>query len=209
MEKIVISNWLKNIVNREGEEAFLIPNGFDFNNFKLEREIETRNKHSVICMYHQDERKDLPTAFKAFEIVKRKHPELHVTMFGTFPKPDLPNWYSYIQRPDHEQFNQLYNNAAIYVGSSKVEGWGLTVGEAMQCGCAVACTDNKGYLEMACNEKTALVAHVGDTTELANNIIRFIEKDSLRYDIAKRGNEFIQSLDINKSYQMFRDFLIK
>ena len=141
--------------------------------------------------------------------MKRKHPELHVTMFGTFPKPDLPNWYSYIQRPDHEQFNQLYNNAAIYVGSSKVEGWGLTVGEAMQCGCAVACTDNKGYLEMACNEKTALVAHVGDTTELANNIIRFIEKDSLRYDIAKRGNEFIQSLDINKSYQMFRDFLIK
>lgn len=209
MEKIVISNWLKNIVNREGEEAFLIPNGFDFNNFKLEREIETRNKHSVICMYHQDERKDLPTAFKAFEIVKRKHPELHVTMFGTFPKPDLPNWYSYIQRPDREQFNQLYNNAAIYVGSSKVEGWGLTVGEAMQCGCAVACTDNKGYLEMACNEKTALVSPIGAPIELAKNIIRLIEDDTLRHNIAKHGNEFIHGLNIKESYRKFKNCLLK
>ena len=159
-------------------------------------------------MYHKDQRKDLPTAFKAFDIVKEKIPELHVTLFGVFEKPELPSWYDYYQRPNKKLFNELYNNAAIYVGSSQVEGWGLTVGEAMQCGCAVACTDNKGYLEMAKDGVTALVSPVKDAQALADNIIKLIEDDKLRYQIAQSGNNYIQNLKISTSYKLMKQLLI-
>lgn len=51
-------------------------------------------------MYHKDQRKDFSTAFKAFDIVKKIIPQLHVTLFGVYDKPDLPMWYDYYQRPE-------------------------------------------------------------------------------------------------------------
>ncbi|MBF1639674.1 glycosyltransferase family 4 protein [Prevotella sp.] len=207
IKKIVISQWLKDIIEKSSETAILIPNGFDFDFFKVKKPIKDRNRYEIICMYHKDHRKDLPTAFKAFDIVKEKIPELHVTLFGVFEKPELPSWYDYYQRPSKKRFNELYNNAAIYVGSSQVEGWGLTVGEAMQCGCAVACTDNKGYLEMAKDGVTALVSPVKDYKALAENIIKLIEDDQLRHTIAQNGNEFIHEFDIEKSYLKIKSFL--
>lgn len=98
----------------------------------------------------------------------------------------------------------MYNNAAIYVGSSQVEGWGLTVGEAMQCGCAVVCTDNKGYLEMAKDGVTALVSPVKDPQALAGNIIKLIEDNQLRYKIAQCGYNYIQRLNIFNSYKLLK-----
>ena len=199
IKKIVISQWLKDVI--------LIPNGFDFNFFKVKKPIIDRSRYEIICMYHKDQRKNFSTAFKAFDIVKKIIPQLHVTLFGVFDKPDLPMWYDYYQRPEKDLFNNLYNNAAIYVGSSQIEGWGLTVGEAMQCGCAVACTDNKGYLEMAKDGENALVSPVKDPQALAKNIIRLIEDDQLRHTIALNGNKFIHEFDIEKSYLKLKKFL--
>ena len=207
IKKIVISQWLKDVIEKSGETAILIPNGFDFNFFKVKKPIIDRSRYEIICMYHKDQRKDFSTAFKAFDIVKKIIPQLHVTLFGVYDKPDLPMWYDYYQRPEKDLFNNLYNNAAIYVGSSQIEGWGLTVGEAMQCGCAVACTDNKGYLEMAKDGETALVSPVKDPQALAKNIIRLIEDDQLRHTIALNGNKFIHEFDIEKSYLKLKKFL--
>ena len=77
----------------------------------------------------------------------------------------------------------------------------------MQCGCAVACTDNKGYLEMAKDGVTALVSPVKDYKALAENIIKLIEDDQLRHTIAQNGNEFIHEFDIEKSYLKIKSFL--
>lgn len=207
IKKIVISQWLKDLLKECGENSIFIPNGFDFNLFNLKNPIADRDKHKIICMYHTNQLKDISTSLKAFDIVKKMYPQLHVTLFGVFDKPNLSEWYDYYQRPNKKLFNALYNDAAIYVGSSKVEGWGLTVGEAMQCGCAVACTDNKGYLEMAKNGETALVSPIKDYQALADNIIKLIEDDKLRQTIAQNGNKFIQEFDIEKSYQKLKNIL--
>ena len=208
MQKIVISRWLLKVVEDCGEKADLVPNGFDFHFFTLSTPIERRSPVEIIALYHTDKRKGLDVAFEAFRLARERVPQLHVTLFGTPNCPEgLPEWIEYHQRPDRETFNRIYNRAAIFVGSSYTEGWGLTVGEAMQCGCAVACTDNKGYLEMAKDGVTALVSPVGDARKLAGNIVRLATDDALRYSIARQGNEFIQELDIEASYRKFKHAL--
>ena len=209
MQKLVVSRWLQQVITTCGEKAVWIPNGFDFSYFQLTTPPAQRNKYTLVCMYHQDARKDLPTAFKAMAKVKEKYPQLHITMFGAYPPPALPAGYAYHQRPNKALFNAIYNEAAIYVAASKIEGWGLTIGEAMQCGCAVACTDNKGYLEMAHHETTALVSAVGDAEALAHNIIRLIEDDALRERIARTGNTFIHGMDIHQSYHQLKEELTR
>ena len=209
MQKIVISRWLQKVVEACGETAAIVPNGFDFHFFTLSTPIERRSPEEIIALYHTDKRKGLDVAFEAFRLARECVPQLHVTLFGTPNCPEgLPEWIEYHQRPDKETFNRIYNRAAIFVGSSYTEGWGLTVGEAMQCGCAVACTDNKGYLEMAKDGDTALVSPVGDANALADNIVRLIGNDELRCQIAENGYKFIHQFDVDESYEKFKEIII-
>ena len=210
MHKIVISKWLRKIIINSDEDADLVPNGFDTFFFQLQTPIKDRSPFELIALYHTDKRKGLDVAFKAFEIVKENFPQLHVTLFGTPSKPEkLSDWYSYYQRPDKDTFNRIYNHASIFVGSSYTEGWGLTVGEAMLCGCAVACTDNNGYLEMAKDGETALVSPVGDANALADNMTRLITDNQLRIAIAQQGNRMIQEFDIELAYRQIKRILFE
>lgn len=208
MHKIVIANWLKNIVNSVGENCCLIPNGFDFTYFQKSIDVHLRDKFTICMLYHLLDWKGCSDGFKALDIVKEGYPNLKVNIFGVPSRPkDLPDWYEYYQQPDRETHNRIYNESAIFIGTSWSEGWGLTVGEAMICGCAVACTDNLGYLEMATDGETALVSPVHDPESLALNIIRLIEDDDLRYYIAEEGNRNIQQFNWESAYDKFKLFI--
>lgn len=208
LRKIVISNWLKKVVEDSGEQAYLICNGFDFNYFKRTKDPHTRNRYCIAMLYHKSPYKGCEDAFRALALVKEKYSQLKVLIFGTPPRPtDLPEWYEYYQRPDQKVHNWIYNEAAIFVGPSRLEGWGLTVGEAMMCGCAVACTDNPGFLEMAKDGETALVSSINNSEELAHNILRLVENDELRYHIAESGYKNIQQFSWDKSYEKLKELL--
>ena len=208
LSKIVIAHWLEDIVHKAGEKCTLISNGFDFEYFKNMIAIKDRDRLKICMLYHSIKSKGCADGFRALDIVKQKFPSLQVNIFGVPPRPkDLPDWYHYYQTPDKETHNRLYNESAIFIGTSWSEGWGLTVGEAMICGCAVACTNNLGYLEMAKDNMTALVSPVRDAQALAVNIIRLIEDDQLRYRIANAGNEFIHSFTWVNSYEKFKKCL--
>lgn len=203
--KIVISRWLQRILAEEGQDAVFIPNGFDFEKFKLNTPIEKKDKYSVTMVYHSMDLKDCDLGFRALDIVHQKYPQLQVKMFGLPEKPsDLPDWYSYIQRPDAKTHCRLYDESAIFIATSRSEGWGLTVGESMLCGCAVCCTDIDGYKEMAIDNENALLSPVGDAEAMAANIIRLIEMDEVRYSIAKSGLQSIQQFNWNKSFDNYK-----
>lgn len=208
MHKIVVSNWLLKKVEEIGETADVVYNGFDFEKFHLAIPPVKRDKYQIAFMYHTDKRKGIPVAFEAFRQVAAKHPEVHLAVFGAMkPQDDFPINATFVQSPDQKAFLELYNSSAIYVAASEVEGWGLTIGEAMQCGCAVACTDNQGYLEMAVDGVNALVSPVDNAKALAENICRLIEDDELRVKIAENGMRSIHKFDINDSYKKFRSIL--
>lgn len=208
LRKIVIASWLEHIVRNAGETCITIFNGFDFDYFKYSIPLEQRNKYKVCMLYHSSKAKGCADGFRALEIVKAKIPELQVNIFGVCSCPKgLPEWYHYCRCPNKETHNRLYNESAIFIGTSWSEGWGLTVGEAMICGCAVACTNNAGYLEMAVDGETALVSPIKDSEALAANIIRLIENDDLRFRIAENGNRNIQQFTWKRAYMHFRRLL--
>lgn len=205
LKKITIAPWLQERVRKVGQDAVLIPNGFDFEYFKLTNPIENRCPANVALLYHKDDRKRCVDSMAALEIVKRQIPELHVTMFGTPEKPDnLPDWYTYHQCPDKETHNEIYNNAAVFVAASDFEGFGLTVGEAMICGCVIACTNNGGFSCMVEHEKTGLLSPVYGVESLAQNIILLITDNDLRIQLAKAGNEHIKQFTWEKAFDKFR-----
>ena len=209
LKKIVISKWLQDIiVKEENEKCTLIYNGFNFEDFYCNKPIEEKDKECVTMLYHTIELKGAKYGLEALEIVKKEIPQLRANLFGTPTTPaELPDWITYNQQPSKEKLNEIYNKGAIFIGTSNIEGWGLPIGEAMICGAAVACTNNKGYLEMAKDGETALVSPIKDAQALANNIIRLIKDDELRHRIARNGNEFIKQFKWDRSYSKLKETL--
>lgn len=209
MEKIVISSWLQRIITvEEHEPCVVVKNGFDIKQFHLTVPINEKNKYQVSMLYHLEDRKDCQTSFKALGIVKQKYPQIRVNIFGTPLRPvDLPDWYTYYQCPSQEEHLRINNESAIYVAASIEEGWGLTVGEAMLCGQAVACTNNRGFREMAIDGETALLSPIKDAEALASNICRLIEDDNLRFRLAQNGMRYIGKMTMEKSYSEFKKAL--
>lgn len=208
LNKIAIAPWLVEKVNSVGEFARLIPNGFDFDYFTLKNPIENRNPCEIAMLYHLDDRKRCEDAFSALNIVKSKIPELHINIFGVPDKPkNLPNWYTYYQRPNKEIHNFIYNTAAVFVAASKAEGMALPPAEAMQCGAALCCTDIPGFALYAKQNETALLSKVYDVNQLAENILKLIKNNELRIKIAKTGNEFIKQFTWQKATECFKEYL--
>ena len=206
--KIVISNWLKEIVDKENSLCYLVPNGFDFSQFYLTIEIEKKNKYMVSMQYHIRPAKGIEEGFEVLKKVKKQIPQLEVNLFGIYyPKESLPDWIHFFFNPDIDFHNHINNISAIYIGTSKLEGWGLTVGEAMMCGQAVVCTDNQGYREMAIDGETALLSPVDDIDNLSNNVIKLINDDKLRYKIAYNGYNMIKKFSIESSFALFKSIL--
>jgi glycosyltransferase involved in cell wall biosynthesis len=207
-KNIVISKWLADRVHRCGAECTIIPNGFDFSYFTLRTPIENRNRYSISMLYHLNERKGCADGMDAVCFVKKKYPQLVVTFFGVPERPkDLPEWIEYYQQPDKDTHNRIYNESSIYLAPSRQEGWGLTVGEAMICGAAVVCTDTQGFKEMVVDGVNGLISPVSDSKKLADNIIKLLEDDRLRQELALAGNKSIQKFSWTRSYALLRNMI--
>jgi glycosyltransferase involved in cell wall biosynthesis len=208
MTKIAIAPWLVEKISEAGESCILIPNGFDFSFFELKIPILTRTPYSICMLYHKDERKRCSDAISALIMVKTHFPQLSVKIFGTSVRGnDIPEWFEYFRLPDRETHNHIYNDSAIFIAASSQEGFGLTVGEAMICGCAVACTDNGGFSMMVKHNETGLISPVFDIQALADNIMTLITDHEKRIKLAESGNTYIHQFTWDKAYKSFKEVL--
>lgn len=208
LEKIVIAPWLQEISSKLNEKSTLIENGFDFSYFELTNSIEKRDPYSLCMLYHSTKWKGFDVGFEAVKIVKFKYPQIKLNLFGVEPRPkNLPSWVNYMQKPDKNMHNKLYNESAIFIGPSHMEGFCLTPPEAMQCGCAVVCTDIGGYTVVCHHNETALVSPVNNSETLARNIIKLIEDRDLRIKIAVSGNEYIKKFTWDNSFPKLKSLI--
>lgn len=204
LNKIVIAEWLEKVVHECGEDCTLIHNGFDFDYFSRSVACGNKDKFCVTMLYHTSVGKGCQDGFEALDIVKGRYPQLKVNLFGVSPRPEnLPQWYRYYQQPDRQTHNRIYNEAAVFLAPSHSEGFSLTPPEAMQCGCAVVCTDIGGYTVVCKDNRTALVCPVRRPDLLAEKIIYLIENDDERCRIAENGYGYIREFTWERAYAKF------
>lgn len=209
LNKITIASWLRDMLRFQyAEDSALVCNGFDFGYFKMLVPAQKRNHPVVSMLWHDMALKDCRMGWEALKIVKKEMPDLQVKMFGTPERPDfLPEWVEYTRRPSRDKHNEIYNSSQVFMATSRSEGWGLTVGEAMICGAAVACTDCGGFREMATDGVTALISPVGDAEAMAANVIKLLKDDGLRIGIAQQAAENIHRFTWENSHAAMMEAL--
>ena len=209
MTKVTIATWLQAKVSLTGNEAILIPNGFDFDNFYIELEPDARDSYTGMMLYSAaDDIKRCSDTIAAFKKVKAELPLLKVLVFGVPSRPaDLPEWFEYYRTPSKNMLRKLYNTAAVFVAASRTEGMALPPAEALLCGCALVCTDIGGFKMYAIDNETALMSPVFDIDALAHNIFCLMINTEKRIVLAKAGRELLQQYTWDNAYKLFCNVL--
>ena len=87
----------------------------------------------------------------------------------------------------------LLHLADVYVASSKSEGLGLNLIEAMACGLPVVATQNRGHAEIVHNKRNGFLVDVNDSKTMADYILQLHNNAELRKTITDQAQ-----LDIEK-----------
>ena len=189
IDKIVISSWLKNIVDKYSDnKSLLIKNPIDTGIYKCYKHIDERYVHSLGVLYHVGEHKGFRYSYEAILKLKEKYPDLKVKMFGTsVPDFRIPDWMEFTLNATKEKTIEIYNEVSVFICSTINEGFGLTGLEAMSCGAVLVSSDYPGVREYATNEVNSLLSAPKDVNGLVSNVVSVFENRSLRRELSTNG----------------------
>ena len=146
----------------------------------------------VLHVGTEEPRKNLPTLLSAFAQVRRKLPDVILVRVGIptggardlITAEGIGRHVTYL-KPSSELLPHVYNAADLFVLPSLQEGFGFPLLEAMASGCPIVAS-NQGPIVPTLSD-TGLLTSPLDIMSLANSILRLLENDGLRDDLAKRA----------------------
>lgn len=208
LKHIVIAKWIDDIlVNEYGcEPAIVVHNGVDLSVFRPD--CGKRGKNITISMmYHLLEKKGIPDGLRVLETVHKQYPDVKMIMFGKAEFQDKPDYIDYFRDPQPELLVSIYQQSDIFLFPAREEGWGLTIIEAMACGCAVVGTNTGALFEIGKDGVNALISEPRNPEELTDNTLRLIRDNEMRERISENAILTAQELSWEKSYIAFEKAL--
>ncbi|KEY18781.1 glycosyltransferase family 4 protein [Kaistella antarctica] len=199
-----INEW-KSLTNLE-----VIPNPLSF----YPTESSSLTQKTVICVGKISYQKGQDVLVKAWNLVWNKHPDWKLELYGTSNEnflntEDLKriNVYHF---PPEINILEKYLNSSIYVMSSRFEGFGMVLIEAMACGVPCISFDcNYGPSDIIENNEDGLLVEKGEIDALANHINQLIEREELRKTMGKKAKvnvrRFAPAVIVSQWDQLFKE----
>lgn len=100
---------------------------------------------------------------------------------------------------------ELLSMADVYVASSKSEGLGLNIIEAIACGLPVVAFKNRGHNEVIQDEINGFLVEQNDIDTFSNRIIELYNNDSVKKQITKNAQNSIDKYEIKNVLQELWD----
>jgi glycosyltransferase involved in cell wall biosynthesis len=174
------------------QNLIVIPNPLSF----MPEESAELNNKVVICVGKISYQKGQDLLVKAWEIVHQKHPDWQLHLYGkeNLEFLDTNNLKDNVLFfPPEKDIQQKYLDSSIYIMSSRFEGFGMVLTEAMACGVpCVSFNCNYGPSDIIKDGVDGLLVEKENTNELAEKISILIESDDLRYKMGTRAKENVQ-----------------
>ncbi len=164
--------------------------------------LSTCENKQVLAVGRLEWQKGFDCLIEVWAIVSRKHPDWQLTILGSGTHEEsLKQQICSLKlnniaiRPFTPAINKYYSESSVFALSSRFEGFGLVLLEAMQNGLPCVAFDCPyGPGDIVADNRTGYVVHNGDIELFADRLCRLIEDDRLRKSF---GNA---SVDRAKAY---------
>ena len=207
--RIVVSEWLSDMLGRWKCSAEVIPNGVDSKMFTPPDDRWTPARAAepptVLTMLRQDPQGGWRFTFGILEQIKRLRPDIRVIAVGELSShKDVREFVDEAHKTaDRKLMRKLYQKSDIFFDSSMVQGFGLMGLEAMSSGVAVVTSATGGVREYA-NEENSLLVPVGRGEEMVQAVVRLIDDAPLRERLSHAGRRTAEQMDwrtVSRQYE--------
>jgi glycosyltransferase involved in cell wall biosynthesis len=163
MHKIVIAGWLADLARgRFGDaDVSLVPNSVDTKQFHAPPR-DRQAVPTVGLLFSHTACKGTDISLKAFDLAAKTVPGLKLVSFGgRAPTPELllPQGAEFALQPAQNSIKDIYASADAWLFSSRAEGFGLPILEAMACRTPVIATPAGAAPELLSTGGGMLVPH--------------------------------------------------
>lgn len=185
------------------KEAVVIPNPAPF----IPQESSTCTGHKIISVGRLSEQKGYDMLIEAWTSLSPKYPDWEIDVYGEGELHDRLQKKideNGIQKSFHlkkpvDTIADKYLESAFYVMSSRFEGFGLVLIEAMACGLPCISFDCPyGPADIITNRKDGLLIENGNIEQLANGIRYLIEQEEVRKEMGQKAKQAVQRYQPDK-----------
>lgn len=161
--------------------------------------ISTVENKKVIAVGRYVYQKGFDLLVDAWERVVEKHPDWNLYVYGRGEK----NKYRQVQNCFFEDvvadINEKYAESSIFVLSSRFEGFGMVIVEAMRCGVpAVSFACPCGPSDIITHEKDGFLVENGNVEQLAERICYLIEHPDERKEMGRNAIEKAKNYSLDE-----------
>jgi glycosyltransferase involved in cell wall biosynthesis len=175
----------------------VIPNPLSF----YPKESSRLLNKKVIAVGKQGFQKGYDRLLAAWQLVNHKHPDWQLEIYGTIaPEYKLEELSkslgiseSVFFYPPEKDIQSKYLDASLYVMSSRFEGFGMVLIEAMACGVPCISFDcNYGPSDIIAHNEDGLVVPNGDILALADGIATLLSQEQLRLNMGAKAKSNVK-----------------
>lgn len=195
--RVVPSIFLQRIFPKHGLDADVIPNIVDLSRFKPAAARAFGDSPHIVVTRNLETVYDIPTAIRAFAIVKQSFAGATLTVAGSGPELSnlqalvvqlgLTSCVRFAGRIDNANIPSLYASADCMVNASTVDNMPISILEAFASGVPVVSTDAGGIPDMVDHGVSGLLVPVGDYASMARKVVHILQHPTVEASLREAG----------------------
>ena len=183
--------------------------------------LEQRDRNKVILVARIEEQKNIPDALKAFSIIATSNPAAKLYIYGYILDQNLnkrlQEQVKALNLEDNIIFkeytlskDEIYRDAQLLIMTSRNEGWGMVINEALTYGVpVVSYNTNYGPSEIIEEAEDGYIVDFGDYEMLAKKSLELLSNDGKRSTFSQYGISAMKSFDLNENKLRWGELLEK
>ena len=205
---IVLTNYDKNkILSEKSVHTQVIYNPLSFTS---ELKSECKNKQILFVGRLVEEQKGLDLLIEAFKQISYYEPEWRLCIVGDGEdREKLINLIKANKLEENIELHQFtndvksfYRNSSIFISTSRWEGFGLVITEAMECGLPVVAFRNSGPQEIINkNNVNGILVENGNVNELVKSVLNLIRDEKVLIEMSKESIKRAKDFSIEETAQ--------
>jgi len=209
--KITVAKWLVNELNdRSSADVYLVPNSVEHDTFYSNKRTKQRSP-TIGFLFSETGSKGVAVALEVLVNLKKLYPELRVLSFGAYQAEliDLPSYMELIIKPEKSEIRDLYAQCDVWLCCSTLEGFGLTVLEAMACRTPVVSTKCGGPEDIITDGVNGYLCEVGDVSSLVLAVQKVLDLDNLSWnELSSAAYQYSRNYSWNAAAVLFEKSLV-
>jgi glycosyltransferase involved in cell wall biosynthesis len=202
-QRVTPSTFLLRVFARHGLTAEVIPNIIDLSRFKPRTLGDFGDAPCLVVARNLEPIYDIPTALRAFVVVREHYPRARLTVAGSGPERErlqalalqlgLGDAVRFTGRVEHADMPTLYADADCALNPSTVDNMPNSVLEAFASGVPVVSTDVGGVPDIVTHGVNGLLVPAGDAPGMAREALHVLGDLQLARRLASAGLAQVQA----------------